>query len=151
MLRLLARLHAVAAWIATAALIAAAWAHFGERSRRAAAWLAVGAATLALTAGGLGLALHDGYRARLRQRLFVAAPSLGWLFERKQHLAFGAVMLAVAGAALAVAGARVQGRPGADAVSRELRRGAAMAWTASAVLAVVASVASMIVARRMSF
>ncbi|APR85209.1 Hypothetical protein A7982_10558 [Minicystis rosea] len=150
-LRSLARLHALAAWIATAALIAAAVVHVHDKSRRLSAWLAAAAATLSLLAGGLGMALHDGYRARIRQRLFLASASLGWLFERKQHLAFGAVLLAVAGAALTAVTQRVESRPGSDDLARELRRGARVAWTASALLALTASIASAWVAKRMTF
>lgn len=150
-LRALARWHGVIAWLATAALVAAAWAHASERARRLAAALGVLAATLALAAGGLGFAMHDGYRARLRQKLFLQSATLGWLFERKLHLAFAAVLLAVAAAAITIARRRVEARPNAEAATRELRRAAMIAWTASAVLALTASVTSVLVAGRMSF
>jgi hypothetical protein len=99
----------------------------------------------------LGAALDEGYRAHLRQRLFLAAPALGWLFERKVHVAFGAVLLGVAAAALTAVRHRTEVRPGDAPVARELGRGAAIAWTAAAVLAVAASVASAVVARRAGF
>ena len=150
-LRAIARLHALCAWIATAALIAAAVVHARGASRKLAAQLGAAAMGLALVAGALGMALHDGYRARLRQRLFLASTSLGWLFERKQHLAFGAVLLAVAGAALTTVTRRVEARPGNEALAHELRRGASAAWIASALLALCASIASAWVARRMTF
>ncbi|MFT3767079.1 MAG: hypothetical protein QM820_16400 [Minicystis sp.] len=150
-LRAIARLHALVAWLATATLIAAAATHVIARARRFSTTLGAAAAVLALAAGGLGLALHDGYRARLRQRLFLASPSLGWLFERKQHLAFGAVLLAVAAAAITVVTQRMEARPDHASITRELRKGAQMAWTASALLALAASLASMIVAGRMRF
>lgn len=151
MLRALAKVHAITAWIATVALIAAAWAHASERARRLATAIGLAATTLALAAGGLGFALHDGYRARLRQRLFLRSATLGWLFERKQHLAFAALLLAVAAAAITIARRRMEARPGAEAVTRELRRSAAIAWTAAALLALFASVASAVVSRRISF
>jgi adenylosuccinate lyase len=150
-LQALARLHGVAAWLATVTLIAAAWAQASGRARRLTVALGAAAATLALAAGGLGFALHDGYRARIRQKLFLQSATLGWLFERKQHLAFAAVLLAVAAAAITIATRRLEARPGAEAVTHELKRASTFAWSAAAVLALTASVTSVIVAGRMSF
>lgn len=148
-LRTIARLHAAVAWLATAALPAAAWS--GRRAQRGAAWIGAAAAALVLAAGGLGLALDDDYRSRVRQRLFLASPSLGWLFERKQHLAFGAIALGVSAAATLAALRRVEARPGSEALARELRRSATTACAAAALLALAASVASAIVAHRTAF
>lgn len=145
-LRSIERLHAVVAWAATAALVATAW--LGARpaeTRRAVRLLGAAAVALILTAGGLGLALHDPYRARLRQRLFLDSLELGWLFERKQNAAFAAMLLAVS--ALAIRMQLERGAPGA----RDLRRSAALAWAASAALALAASIASTLVARRAHF
>lgn len=150
-LRALLRWHAVAAWLATAALIAAAAAHASERTRRLTVALSSAAAALSLAAGGLGLALDEGYRMRLRQRIFVAAPGLGWLFERKLHLAVAAVLLAVAGAAITLAGRRLPARPGGAEVARELRRAARLASTAAALLALAAAIASVLVGEKMRF
>src|SRR6185312_5465887 len=97
------------------------------------------------TTSGLGLALHDTYRSRLRQRLFVQAPALGWLFERKLHAAFAATLLAVGGLALLGALARD------ERAARELRRSALLAWCAAAALSVFASIASALVARHARF
>ncbi len=146
-LRSVERLHAVVAWAATAALVAALWM-FARAPRRAAQVAGAVAVGLVVAAGGLGLALHDPYRARLRQRLFVEAPSLGWLFERKQSLAFAAVLLAVCALAATVRRARGSADAGE---TRDLARSAALAWAAAAVLALAASVASAIVARRAHF
>ncbi len=145
-LRSLAHVHAIVAWIATAALmVTAALLALRERARRA--WVASGiaAAALVITTSGIGLALHDAYRARLRQRLFVASPSLGWLFERKLHAAFAATLLAVGGLALLVGMAR------APRAARDLRRSARLAWTLAAALAIFASIASAIVAPHARF
>ncbi len=106
---------------------------------------------LLLVASGLGLALHDTYRAKLRQRLFIGTPSLGWLFERKLHVAFAATLLGV-GALATLARLDRARLDGAGAQERrDLARGAALAWGASAVLALAASVASAIVGRRAHF
>ena len=144
-LRTLERVHALTAWAATAALALAAWLFLRSSSLRRVAGVA--AAVLAVVTAGLGLWLHDPYRSRLRQRLFLDAPSLGWLFERKQNLAFAAVLLAASALASQALLARDPGRPGA----RDLRRAAALGWVASAVAALVASVISAVVARRAHF
>lgn len=147
-LRSVERLHAVAAWAATAALVATAW--LCTRSgpvRRTARAVGAAAAVLVLAAGALGVTLHDPYRSRLRQRLFLDAPRLGWLFERKQHAAFAAILFAVS----ALATLLRLGRGGSAEEDRHLRRSAVLAWTASAALALAASVASAVVARRAHF
>jgi hypothetical protein len=143
-LRSLERLHGIAAWGATAAVVVAAGLFArGARSRRAAG---VVAAVLAAGAAGLGLGLHDPYRARLRQRLFVEAPRLGWLFEQKLHAAFAAVLLSLCALALTL---RLGRGPAAGA--RDLHRAAMLGWTAAAALALGASIASTLVAGRAHF
>jgi hypothetical protein len=144
LLRTLARWHAVAAWAATIAVLIAALLH---ARRRLPAWAGALAAALALAAGGLGLALEEPYRSRLRQKLFLKAPSLGWLFERKLHLAVGALLLALAAAA-ALGAARHARR---EAVRRDLGRAAAFAFAAAAALMIAASIAATVVARKTSF
>ena len=144
-LRSIARLHAWVAWLATAALAIAAVAH--ARGRRGATAVGAIAAVLVLATSALGLAMHDGYRARLRQKLFLASMTLGWLFERKQHLAFGAALLAVSAATTSIA----ERRAADGSLARELRRAALIGWIASATLAIAASCASAIVARRAAF
>jgi hypothetical protein len=142
----LERVHAIAAWAATAAIALSAWLFVRSSPWRR--WAGAAAAVLALGAAGTGLWLHDPYRSRLRQRLFVDAPSLGWLFERKQHLAVAAVLLALSALATPE---RLSPDPTDALGSRDLRRAAALAWTSSALLALAASIASTIVARRASF
>lgn len=41
----------------------------------------------------MGLLLHMPFQSRLRQKLFIKAAAVGWMFERKEHAAFGAVLL----------------------------------------------------------
>jgi hypothetical protein len=145
----LEQLHAVVAWAATAALVAAAWVCArGKAPRRWALGAGAAAIGLAVVAAGLGVALHVTYRAKLRQRLFIDSPALGWLFERKLHVAFAALLLGVS--ALATSALLAWGAPDAPG-ARELRRSAALAWGASAALALAASIASAIVARHAHF
>ncbi len=154
MLRSIERIHGVVAWAATLALVASAslCARSGPGrspgTRRAARLAGVTAVGLALAAGALGLALHDPYRARLRQRLFLESLELGWLFERKQNIAFAAVLLGVSAfAALVQLGRVAPGAPDA----RDLWRSATLAWAGAALLALAASIASVIVARHSHF
>ena len=59
----------------------------------------MGVATALVTGvGAAGVYLYGEYRERLKQGIFIKAPTIGWLFERKEHLAFGAIVLAWAGA-----------------------------------------------------
>ncbi|MEO5726176.1 MAG: hypothetical protein ABI134_15245, partial [Byssovorax sp.] len=144
---LVAQVHAVVAWIATAALLAALpWL---IRPRRDRVTLAIGAvAALSVTlAGGLGVLLEAAYRARIRQRLFVQSPSLGWLFERKEHLAFAAIVLAWCALA-AMAASRLAREPERAA---DLQKVARLAGITAAALALAASVMAAIVARRAHF
>jgi len=143
-----ARLHAVLAWAATAALLAAPWIARSGAARRLRRGVRAGAIALLLATSALGLALHDTYRAKIRQHLFISAPDIGWLFERKLHLAFASALLGVG----ALAALFWLERTPADAPERrELGRGAALAWGASAALALAASIAGAIVARRAHF
>jgi hypothetical protein len=99
-LRTLEQAHAVIAWAAVVSLVAASWIIARRRPPRRGGLAAGGAAlALVIAAVATGIALHDPYRARLRQRLFVRSMRLGWLFEQKQHLAFAALLFAVAAAA----------------------------------------------------
>ena len=82
-----------------------------------------------------------------RSKLSLASATLGWLFERKHHFAFGAALIAVSAAATTIAQRRAR-----DAtLGRELARAAMIGWSASLLLALAASIASAIVARRAVF
>lgn len=146
-LHLVAQAHAVAAWLATAALAAALLLVLRARRARLTAAVSAAAALLITIAAGLGVLLDAPYRARLRQRLFVSAPDLGWLFERKEHVAFAAVVLAWCALAALASGrlARDPERKG------DLDRAARLAAVAAVALALAASVMAAIVARRAHF
>jgi hypothetical protein len=81
----------------------------------------------------------------LRQKIFLHAPTIGWLFERKEHLAFGVALLAWAGAAAYVGAERVTGeeRLALRTVAfRAYALGAALAAAVATMGTVVASYAS---------
>jgi hypothetical protein len=149
-LRWLAGVHGVLAWAATLGLTAAAIAQrqWGQGTAKGRAIVAAAAAVLVSGAFGVGLRLDLPYRGRLRQQVFIDAPALGWLFERKLHLSFGAVALAWCAVALLAASAAAAQHRGRSAA---LGRGGRATLAASAGLAILAAIASAIVGRRHSF
>jgi hypothetical protein len=146
-LHLVAQVHAVIAWIATAALVVALPRLIRPHRDRVTIAISAAAALGITLAGGLGVLLEAPYRSRIRQQLFVRSPSLGWLFERKEHLAFGAILLAWCALSTMVA-ARISRDPRR---ARDLERAARLAGVAAAGLALAASVMAAIVARRAHF
>ncbi len=143
-LRLWEHVHGHIGWLATALLVHPAIV-LRNRTRRA--HLAVGLATGLVTVGaGLGLWLYVAYRDRLKQHIFIDAPSIGLLFERKEHLAFGAVLLAWAGCAAYFAASRAEVE-----LARTLRTIAFRAFVASAALTAVVAVLGTWVAIYRSF
>lgn len=88
-LRVAEHIHGHMGWLSVAALLHPA---ILLRNAKRRARLAVSLTTGLVTASGLlGAWIYPEYRARLRHALFVEAPTVGWLFERKEHLAVGAI------------------------------------------------------------
>jgi hypothetical protein len=107
---------------------------------------AASATLLASGAGALGAVLYPGYREVIKPVLFADSPHIGWAFERKEHLAIGAIALAWAGFAAHWGEAR------SSAGTRiTLRRAALVAYTGAASLALVAAVLGVVVACARSF
>jgi hypothetical protein len=143
-LRLLEHVHGHLGWLAVALLVHPAIL-LRSRSRRA--HLAVGVATALVTAGSaLGAWLYVAYRDQLKQSIFLHARSYGLLFERKEHLAFGALMLAWAGCAAYFAAQRASGT-----LRETLRTIAFRAYVGAAALALLVAVLGTIVAVYKSF
>jgi hypothetical protein len=95
LLRILERIHGHLGWLAVAALLHPAILLRNPKRR---ARLAVGLTTsLVVVTALLGGFIYPEYRARVKQHIFIEAPRVGWLFERKEHLAVGAVAFALAG------------------------------------------------------
>jgi hypothetical protein len=95
LLRVLERIHGHLGWLCVAALLHPA---IFLRNPRRHARLAVALTTIVVLATGLlGGYIYPEYRNRLKQHVFIEAPRIGWLFERKEHLAVGAIAFAVAG------------------------------------------------------
>lgn len=138
-------LHGHLGWLAAIALVHPA-IFLRRRDRRAHLSVAL-AVAMATLAGGVGASLYPAYRERLRQPIFAQAPVVGYLFERKEHLAFGAILLAWAGAVAYAAACRYTDAVGRDA----LRKAAHWSFVASALLSVVTALLGTIVASYRTF
>ncbi len=138
-LSLTEHVHGHLGWLAAATLVHPAIV-LRQAARRA--HLAVGISTALVTvAAALGVWLYTPYRQRLRQGIFIHAPAFGYLFERKEHLAFGAVLLAWTGAAAYFAAPSVAGE-----LRERLRTIAFLAFLSSAALAVLVAALGTVVA-----
>jgi hypothetical protein len=129
-------------WLAAAVLIHPAII----LKRRARADFAVGLALSFVTAAGaMGAFLYPAYREKIKQSIFIQDPRFGLLFERKEHLAFGAVALAWVGAIayLAARGSTLNENP---ALRDSMRRASHLAFVAAAALAVVVAALGTVVA-----
>jgi hypothetical protein len=136
--------HGHFGWLAAIALVHPAI--LLRRAERRAHWsvaLAVGIVTLA---AALGVAMYPAYRDTLRQPIFASSARVGYLFERKEHLAFGAVMLTWTGGIAYAAATLAHG-----GVRQSLRRVSHSAFVAAAALAVVTAALGTIVATYKTF
>ena len=144
LLRVQEHLHGHLGWLAAIALVHPAIVL--RDARRRANW-AVGLSVAVVTvAAALGVLMYEAYRETLRQPIFAAAPAFGYLFERKEHLAFGAVMLSWVGGISYVASSSAN----AD-VRESLRKAAHRAFIAAAVLAIATASLGTIVAAYRTF
>jgi hypothetical protein len=143
-LRLAGNVEGHLGWLAVAALVHPAIL-LRDRRRRMHVSIAATVVLVTLT-GALGVLLYPYYTGRLKQRIFIEAPTIGYLFERKEHLAFGAILLTWAGALGYLASFRAQ-----DAVRDPLRRFAHWAYVLAAALAAATATLGTIVAAYKSF
>lgn len=143
-LHTLERAHGLVAWSATVGLIAAAALAVRRGRARAASRVAALAAILLTAAAALGLWIHPAYDAHLRQRLFIRSAQLGWMFERKHHLAVVAVLLTWSALFSLFAASPLRA---SDPARSELARATTVGLVASAALALTASVLGALVAR----
>jgi len=143
-LRIQEHFHGHLGWLAAIALVHPAIVL--RDTRRRADWavgLSVGVGTVAAALGAL---MYESYRETLRQPIFAAEPTIGYLFERKEHLAFGAVLLSWLGG-IAYAGAQSAG----VGVRESLRKAAHRAFIGAAALAIATAVLGTIVAAYRTF
>jgi hypothetical protein len=138
--RLAEHVHGHLGWLAAAALVHPA---ILLRNRRRRAHLAVGLSLgLVTLVGAIGAWIYGPYRDKLKQGIFLHAPSIGFLFERKEHLAFGAIGLAWAGAMAYLVASRVD----EERTQLALRTAAFRAFASAAGLAIATAVLGTIVA-----
>jgi hypothetical protein len=138
-MRVLEHVHGHVGWLSAVALLHPAILLRNPRRR---AHLAVALAVSFVTAAGaMGAYLYGPYRDHVKQGLFIAAPKIGFMFERKEHLAFGAILLAWAGAIAYFAAIRAD-----EPVRVPLRRFAFRAFVFSCALTVCTAVLGVVVA-----
>ena len=140
--RAVAHVHGHLGWLAALALLHPAW--LLRRPRRRALAAALAATLVATATAALGILLYPTYRQSLKPGLLSAAPIAAALFERKEHLGIGALVLAWVG--LALHGLWCRDRPGAAS----LARAAFAAYVGAAGFAVVTAVLGVVVAVRAS-
>jgi hypothetical protein len=138
-LRLLEHVHGHLGWLSAVALVHPAW--LLRNPRRRAPWAVGLSVGLLTTTAAIGVYLYGPYRDKVKQALFIHAPSVGYLFERKEHLAFGALLLAWAGAVAYVAAERTE-----EPVRAPLRLFAFRAFAIAAAMAVVTAALGVAVA-----
>jgi hypothetical protein len=144
-LRLLEHLHGHLGWLVAAVLVHPAIV-LRRPKRRAHLAVALSVALVTLVAS-LGVYLYVPYREKLRQQIFLHAPRIGLLFERKEHMAFAAFALAWAGALSYLAATRVKD----ERTFAALRKAAHWSFVAAAALAIVVATLGTIVATYKSF
>lgn len=146
-LRALAQVHAGISWVAVAAL-GAAIVGVWRRIRGAGIGVAI-AGISGAAAFGTGAMLHLPFQSKLRQKLFLMSSTLGWLFERKEHAAFGAIaLLGCAGCAM---GAAWMAKAHDEAAAKAFRRAAIGALSGALAFEVFAIVVSIAAGRRVGF
>jgi hypothetical protein len=143
-LRALEKIHGHTGWLAAAALLHPAIL-LRRRERKARLSVVLAPATLTVAAV-LGLQLYSPYRLQLKQRLFVEAPTIGWLFERKEHLAVAALSFAWFGCIAHLSAWHVE-RPTRDRLAGLAHH----AFVVATVLSVVVAVIGVTVAVRAPF
>jgi hypothetical protein len=145
LLRVLERIHGHLGWLAVAALVHPAIVLRNPKRR---ARLSVGLTTLMVAATwGLGAYVYPEYRARIKQHIFIELPKLGWMFERKEHLAVGVGVFTLVGCIAHLAG------PGFDDESTRLllAKIAHRSFVVACGLAVIVAVLGVAVASYKSF
>ncbi|HEX7665534.1 MAG TPA: hypothetical protein VF407_13505 [Polyangiaceae bacterium] len=143
-IRLLQHVHGHVGWLAAAVLVHPA---IVLRRKKKADWAVGSAVGLATIAGGMGAWLYPSYRERLKQGIFQEAPAIGYLFERKEHLAFAAVALAWVGGLAYVVARTTDESPTRDS----LRKASQVSFTIAAALAIVVAALGTTIAAFRSF
>jgi hypothetical protein len=143
-MRLLERIHGHLGWLAVLALLHPAILLRNPRRR---ARTAVVLATLVVTlAAGLGAWIYPDYRYWIKPGIFRELEWLGWCFERKEHLAVGALAFAWFGCVAHLSLGYVQ-----ESLQPRMAVLAHRAYVAAAVLATIVAILGLMVATYRSF
>jgi hypothetical protein len=95
LLKAIEHVHGHLACLSTAALYHPAI--LLRRPRRRAVGASLAAAALVTLTAVLGAAIYPAYRGQLKPAIFAGSTVIGMMFERKEHLGVGAVILAWTG------------------------------------------------------
>lgn len=119
-LRALERVHGHIGFVTVIALLHPVVLLWRRPTRRAilAASLATALATVTAI---LGIAVYPAYRSELKQQIFIHAPTVGWAFETKEHLAAGVMGFAWVGLAAHLASARSTSTSSRERLGRTAR------------------------------
>jgi hypothetical protein len=142
LVKALEHVHGHLAWISTAALYHPAI--LLRRPRRRAVGASFAAATLITLTAALGATIYPIYRGQVKPRIFAESPLIGLIFERKEHLGVGALVLAWAGFLLHL-------RVREDDWERRESRAAFVAFIGAAIFATTAATMGVVVAVFRSF
>ena len=136
--RALEHVHGHLGWLAALAL--AHPAVLLRKPRRRALGVAAAATALVSAAALLGAIIYPRYRVEVKPLLLAGAPVVAGLFERKEHLGVGALVLSWAGLVAHACAQRDR------IASPDLGRVAFVAYVAAAVCATLAAAGGLVVA-----
>lgn len=145
LLRVLEHVHGHVGWLAVAALLHPAI--LLRNPKRRAPLSVILATALTLASGAMGAFIYPEYRLRLKQQIFIHTPGLGWCFERKEHLAVGALAFAVVGCIAHLSSRRLAD----DALRESVARAAHRAYVVAFVLALGVAIFGVAVAATSTF
>lgn len=144
-LRVLEHIHGHVGWLCVAALLHPAI--LLRNPKRRARLSVILATVFAVATGLMGGFIYPEYRLRLKQAIFIHAPTLGWCFERKEHLAVGAVGFALVGCIGHLSARSFED----DGVRERLASAAHHAYVAAFLLSLVVAVLGVVVATYSTF
>lgn len=141
--RSLQHLHGHIGWLAALAL--AHPAVLLRRPERRVFGAALASTALVTVAALLGALIYPSYRETVKPAIFAAAPAVGFLFERKEHLGIAALALAWCGLSMYLLAHR------REAPRADLGRAAFVSYAGAAIAATLAASGGLIVACYRSF
>lgn len=129
LLRILETIHGHFGVLAAVALLhPAILLRRGRALTRGLWWSVVLTTGLTVVAFGSGLLIYEGYRTEVKRPLFLSEPTVGYLFETKEHVAWAVLSLALGAGVAALAAPRS---------ARRLRMAAALVYAVAAVICFV--------------